>query len=906
MLSRNKVEERDTYIYNLKPDLRGLSSAEAAKRIKIYGANEIEEKKKKSAIFIFLNQFNDFMIWVLMGAAVISALMGEGADALTITAIIILNGIMGFIQEYRTEKSMEALKELAAPTVKAIRDGYVVVIPAREIVPDDIIVLESGDRVPADSILIEAMSLQADESLLTGESVPVDKRPIQPSVKRSVAAGAVNTLYMGTIITGGRGKAQVVSTGMATEMGKIADMLQSVEEKQTPLQERLEKLGKIMVYACLLACIVVTVTGILKGEEIYIMFLTGVSLAVAAIPEGLPAIVTVSLTMGVQRMLKRNALIRKLPAVETLGCTNVICSDKTGTLTENKMTVKEIYCDERVIEVSGTGYDTLGDFTMNGRRLHVEASEVLSLLMEAAVSCSNSSISSPKKSSKLIPLKRTAKEEVSVIGDPTEVALLILGHKAGKLKNDIDIKYQRVGEIPFDSDRKRMSVVVKCKNGYYVFLKGALDNTIDRLSSIHTSSGIKRISPLIKKSILSSNDKMAQKALRVLCVAYKKLEQLPSKMDVEMIEKDLVFLGLAGMIDPPREEVKEAVNICKIAGIKPVMITGDHKETAIAIANDLKLMDKSSKVLTGKELDEISDGTLNKIAMDVSVYARVTPKHKLRIVKAYKENDCIVAMTGDGVNDAPAIKEADIGVSMGKTGTDVTKEASAMVLLDDNFATIVAAVEEGRIIYDNIRKFIRYLLSCNLGEVLTMFLASLIGYSTPLLPIQILWVNLVTDGLPAIALGVDPPDNDIMLRHPRGKDESIFSHGLADKIIIRGVLICLCTITVFLVNLKLSGSLEKARTMAFATLVMSQLIHVFECRSERHTIFEINFFKNIYLIFAVITSICMLCIAIYIPSLQSVFKTVSLDLGDWIEILFFSGAISLVINLTYYIKPAKK
>jgi len=903
VLFRKQTEDSGVYIYNAKFKSTGLTTEEAIKSIERYGENQIADKKRKTPITIFLNQFNDFMIWVLFGAAAISAVMGEKADAVTIAAIILVNGVLGFIQEYRTEKSMEALKELTAPTARVMRDGKIVIIPAKYLVPDDLIILESGDRVPADSILIESTSLQVDESLLTGESVPVDKKTAEQRTGRALVGTAENTVYMGTVITNGRGKAIVTATGMMTEMGKIAGLLQSVEETQTPLQERLERMGKIMVYACLAACLIVTVTGILKGENIYTMFLTGVSLAVAAIPEGLPAIVTVSLAVGVQRMLKRNALVRRLPAVETLGCTNIICSDKTGTLTENKMTVKNIYCGGSIFDVSGNGYDIRGEFIKGGKKINSDNFEVLKLLLEASVSCNNSTLEIQKSSSRLIPFRSPKEDSIATSGDPTEISLMVCGYKAKITREYIEEKYKRVNEIPFDSNRKRMSVITKHGSEYIVFLKGAIDNTLELCNYIQLSTGSKKLTPELKNEILSYNDLMTRKALRVLAIAYRKLSGVPHQVNVDSIEKDLVFLGLVGMIDPPRKEAVSAIEICKKAGIKPVMITGDHKGTAVAIAKELKLMDRNDRVLTGSEIDQIDDKSFNSMVKNVSVYARVTPKHKLRIVKAYKNNGYIVAMTGDGVNDAPAVKEADIGISMGIMGTDVTKEASSMILLDDNFATIVAAVEEGRIIYDNIRKFIRYLLSCNLGEVLTMFIASLIGYATPLLPIQILWVNLVTDGLPAIALGVDPPDHGIMLRPPRSKKENIFSQGLARKILLRGTLIGLCTLAIFVITLKLtSGNIVKARTMAFATLVMSQLIHVFECRSERHSIFEINFFANKYLIAAVVVSTSMLCAAVYIPFLQPVFKTVSLSLGDWIEILFFSGAISLIVNLRSYIK----
>lgn len=902
---RDGTTNKDGYIFNAKLRMNGLTFEEAARRLEAFGENVLLEKKKKTALFIFLSQFNDFIIWVLFGATLISALMGEKADAITITAIIIVNGVLGFIQEYRTEKSMEALKELTAPTVKVIRDGSLKVISAKEVVPDDLIVIEAGDRVPADCMVITALSMQVDESLLTGESVPVDKKPVEHNGMKPFMVNHENMLYMGTIVTSGRGRAVAVSTGMETEMGKIADLLQNVEKEETPLQRRLDRMGKVMVYGCIGACIVVTVTGILKGENIYAMFLTGVSLAVAAIPEGLPAIVTVSLALGVQRMLKRNALIRKLPAVETLGCTSVICSDKTGTLTENKMTVKSIYINGDTYEVSGDGYDGKGEFTKWGRMINPGQDIMLRFLLEASVSCNNSSITLEKQGGKVLQF-RHSKEIAAASGDPTEIALLVCAYKAGIMKDDVERTFVRINELPFDSGRKRMSVIVRHRGEYYVFLKGAIDNTIDLCTQINTASGVRAIMPADKRAIISANERMAKSALRVLAVAYRRIGAQTCKATVSEVERDLTFLGLAGMIDPPRKEAVRAIEVCKIAGIKPVMITGDHKDTAMAIAVQLKLMNSDSLVLTGREIDTMDDNELSQAAVRTAVYARVTPKHKLRIVRAYKRNGCIVAMTGDGVNDAPAVKEADIGVSMGKSGTDVTKEASSMVLLDDNFATIVAAVEEGRIIYDNIRKFIRYLLSCNLGEVLTMFSASLLGLPMPLVPIQILWVNLVTDGLPAIALGVDPPDRDIMFRHPRGKNESIFSNGLSYKIIFRGLLIGLCTLAIFAIHLGLHGeSIEKARTMAFATIVVSQLIHVFECRSERHSIFEINFFGNLFLILAVMISLSLLLAVIYIPQLRPIFRTIAIDCGEWVEVLFFSGAIGLIVNLRTFIKSGR-
>lgn len=866
----------------------GLNSKEVQIRLQKYGYNEIKRKKKSSAIKIFFSQFNDFITWVLIGATAISGFMGEKADAVTILIIIIINAVLGFIQEYKTEKSLEALNELASPTAKVIRDGKLIIIKAREIVIGDIIEIEAGDRIPADCIIINGDSIQSDESILTGESVPVEKNIYKSNGKKE----NLYSLYMGCSITHGRGRGKVIATGMNTEMGKIASMLQSIESAQTPLQNKLESLGKVLVFGCIIVCAIVTILGILRGEDAYKMFLVGVSLAVAAIPEGLPAIVTVSLAIGVQRMMNNNALVRKLPAVETLGCTNIICSDKTGTLTQNKMTVKKLYINNRYCEVTGDGYDLDGYVSLGNLKLNIRNDKNIKKMAECCSICNNALI--PEKTGKSFKNNDAA---ASYLGDPTEIALLVMSAKMGIKKDEIMKRTNIIKENPFDSERKMMSILCSYDNGRYLFVKGAPESLLSRCTSILINGEEVKLTQEEANKIIQANNRMAQSALRVISCAYKKMNSMANSIS----EDKLTFVGLIGMIDPPRKEARDAIIECKVAGIVPVMITGDHKLTAQAIAEDLKMIKEDELVLTGEELNRMSDTQLEKVIEKVRVFARVNPSHKYRIVKALKNKNMIVAMTGDGVNDAPAIKEADIGVAMGISGTDVTKEASSMILLDDNFATIVAAVREGRVIYDNIRKFIRYLLSCNIGEVLTMFAASLLNLPIPLLPIQILLVNLATDGLPAMALSLEPGEKDIMTKNPRRKDESIFSNGLWSKIIIRGILIGLCTIVSFSMTLVFfQGNLKLGRTVALCTLVMSQLFHVFECKSERHSVFKVGYLNNIYLVLAVISSTIMLILTVYNPWLQGIFKTQGLTLIQWGIVIAFSGTISLISSLFWY------
>lgn len=864
--------------------LNGLSEKEAAKKLEKYGPNRLSQKKKISPLKILIEQFSDFMVLILLASTIVSAFMGEITEAVTIIAIVAVNAILGFIQEYKTERTMEALKGLAAPTARVMRDGKILDMPAEDIVPGDLVVLEAGDRVPADGFIIEANSLFVDESLLTGESVPVEK-----TINTKVGSeDKKSQVYMGTIITSGRAKAIIASTGMSTEMGKIADMIQNIESEETPLQKRLDHLGKYIVYGCLLICSIVSITGLIRGEKLFDMLLAGISLAVAAVPEGLPAIVTIALAIGVQKMLKRNALIRKLPAVETLGCASVICSDKTGTLTENKMTVRKVYAGGYNVEVKGSPLSSEGEFFLSGRKVNPLDINSIRIAVEIGGLCNNAIITRIKESSvsKIKSIFNNEKWELS--GDPTEGALLVLGVKGGLTQEELSNQYVRLDEIPFDSDRKCMSVICQNeKNEVYVFTKGAPDIIIDKCTRILTGKGIVTLDQSMKKNILKINDDMANEALRVLGVAYKDITN--TKYSRDNVEEGLVFVGMIGMIDPPRKEALDAVRKCKMAGIKPVMITGDHKITAFSIAKELNIAMENDKVLTGSQIEKMDDRELQKVVNEVSVYARVSPRHKLRIVRALKKCGHIVAMTGDGVNDAPAVKEADIGVAMGITGTDVTKEASSMILMDDNFATIVAAVEEGRVIYNNIRKFIRYMLACNIGEVLTMFLGMLSGLPLPLLPIQILWVNLVTDGLPAIALGLDPAEKDIMMRSPRKAKENIFSRGLLNLILFRGVLIGISTLAVFASILYFTNDVDISRTGAFVTLVITQLIHVFECKSERKNIFEIKMFDNIPLVLSVICSLAMIIGVVYIPQFQGIFKTVPLTINDWILIGGFSA-----------------
>lgn len=890
-----------------KTDIKkGLSDKEARERLLRFGPNELTKVPKASPLQLFINQFKDFMVLVLLAATAISGFLGEYADAVTIMIIVVVNAILGFIQEYRAECSMETMKQLASPEARVVRSGQERKIPAIELVPGDIVLLEEGDRVPADLRLLQTVNLGIEESALTGESTPAGKQEHALSTKDLSPGDTKNMAYLGTVVTRGRGRGVVVHTGMATEMGQICGMIQEAGQEETPLQRRLAQLGKGLVAFCLFICAAVVLVGIIRGEEAYQMFLAGISLAVAAIPEGLPAIVTVALAIGVQRMIRRHAIIRKLPAVETLGCATVICSDKTGTLTQNEMTVRKVAMAGRTLDVTGEGYDPKGEFAGSVDR----HGHHFSLFMKAAALCNNAVLERGNVSVKGLfrgLVHSHLPREWSVMGDPTEGAILVMAAKAGFWRERLEMNEPRLAELPFDSDRKRMTVICRQSSGALTaYVKGAPDVVLDLCTHIYRGGLAVPLSARDREEILARNSSLAGEALRVLAFAYRELPANSDNFSEGSVERGLVFLGMAGMIDPPRLSALRAVQTCRRAGIKVVMITGDHQLTACAIAKELGILSKNDRVLTGRDLDSLLDGEFIEQVGRVSVYARVSPRHKLKIVKALKQTGHVVAMTGDGVNDAPAVKEADIGIAMGITGADVTKEASAMVLTDDNFSSIVAAVEEGRGIYDNIRKFIRYLLSCNVGEVLTMLLAVLAGLPLPLVPIQILWMNLVTDGLPAVALGVDPYDRDIMSRPPRHPRESVFSHGMARRIVSSGIFIALGTLLIFRIGLSL-GDVALARTMAFNTLVFFQLFYVFTCRSESHTILEVGLLTNPYLVGAVSISAALQLAVNYVPLLQPIFHVVPLGRLHWALILVVSSAPTVLgILFHHFAGGAKK
>ncbi|ASS71040.1 calcium-translocating P-type ATPase, SERCA-type [Bacillus atrophaeus] len=855
---------------------QGLTEKEVKKRLETHGPNELQEGKKTTALVLFFSQFKDFMVLVLLAATLISGFLGEYVDAIAIIAIVFVNGILGFFQERRAEQSLQALKELSTPHVMALREGSWAKIPSKELVPGDIVKFASGDRIGADVRIVEAKSLEIEESALTGESLPVVKHADKLK-KPDVSLGDItNMAFMGTIVTRGSGVGIVVGTGMKTAMGKIADMLESAGTFSTPLQRRLEQLGKILIVVALLLTVLVVAVGVIQGHDLYSMFLAGVSLAVAAIPEGLPAIVTVALSLGVQRMIKQKSIVRKLPAVETLGCASIICSDKTGTMTQNKMTVTHVWSGGKTWNVSGVGYEPKGAFTLNGKETSADHHKPLQQMLLYGALCNTSIIE--KKDGEYI-----------LDGDPTEGALLTAARKAGFSNDFVQSHYRVIEEFPFDSDRKMMTVIVEDRDKkQYVITKGAPDVLMQRSANIFYDGSAELFTKGRKSEADAVLKHLASQALRTIAVAFKPLKA-GEKPTMEQAEKDLTLLGLSGIIDPPRPEVRQAIKECREAGIKTVMITGDHVETAKAIAKDLRLLPKRGKIMDGQMLNELSSEELAGVVDDVYVFARVSPEHKLKIVKAYQENGHIVAMTGDGVNDAPAIKQADIGVAMGITGTDVAKEASSLVLVDDNFATIKSAIKEGRNIYENIRKFVRYLLASNVGEILVMLFAMLLALPLPLVPIQILWVNLVTDGLPAMALGMDQPEGDVMKRKPRQPKEGVFARKLGWKVISRGFLIGIATLLAFIIVYHRNPeNLAYAQTVAFATLVLAQLIHVFDCRSET-SIFDRNPFENLYLIGAVLSSILLMVIVIYYPALQPIFHTVPIKPGDWLLVIGMSA-----------------
>jgi Ca2+-transporting ATPase len=869
----------------LQTSKNGLSEKEVKKRLKIYGPNELPKPKRPRLLTMFLRQFKSFLILLLLAAILISIGIKHYTDALVILVILMLNALLGFYQEYKAEKAVEALKELAVTYAKVIRDGKVEEIPAKKLVPGDILVLEEGDKVPADARLIEITSLKVDESALTGESTPVFKDV--RAIKDVPLAERKNMVFMGTIIAYGRAKAVVVATGIDTEMGKITKIIQ-IPEEETPLQKRLNDLGKKLGIFIIAICVVVFFIGILLHEtSIAEMFLTSISLAVAAVPEGLPAVVAVTLALGTRRMAKRNAIVKRLAAVEALGCVTVICADKTGTMTTNEMTVREIWYNNSLIKVTGIGFEPKGEFFKGKKKINPIKDKDLSLLLELCTNCNNAELKEPS----------LLFDKWHVIGDPTDGALLVLAKKAG-----VDKKLEKVGEIPFSSERKRMTTIHRKNGKYFTFSKGAPETIVKLCDRILFRGRVKNLSEDERKDILNITQNMALRGLRVIALAFKPLEKISQRKFLESeVERNLIFLGLVGMIDPPRKEVKNAVRTCKQAGIKVIMITGDHKLTAIAIAKELGIYTGREEVIVGEELEKMSEEELDDVIDKVSVFARVSPEHKTRILSALKRKGHIVAMTGDGVNDAPALKKADIGVAMGIKGTDVAKEAADMILTDDNFATIAKAVEEGRGIYDNIKKFIRFLLSSNFDEILVVTIASLAGLPLPLLPIHILWINLVTDGLPALSLSVDPKEPDIMKRKPRNPKESILS-GVFWFSLTAGLIACAVTLLAFFLEYTSTLNVLKARTLALTTTIFFELLFVFNCRSETRSVFSNNPLTNKKLVLAVILSVVFQLLIIYVPPLQTMFKTTSLTFTDWIRVLLFSASGLFILPSLFRLK----
>lgn len=888
-----KVEDVEK---ELNTDLeKGLATEEVQKRQEKYGLNELKAKKKKSLLQKFLEQFKDFSIIVLIIAAIVSGVVGvaegEGiTDTIIILIVVIVNAIIGVTQEAKAEKSLEALQKLTDHASKVIRNGEITVVPAKELVPGDIVVLDTGDYIPADLRILEAVNLKSQEASLTGESVPVEKNTAVIEDKEVGIGDRLNMLFSSSLVTYGRGKGIVVETGMTTEVGKIAGMLDATEEQTTPLQDKLNKLGKTLGIAALAICVFIFVIGLIQGKEPIQMFMTAVSLAVAAIPEGLVAVSTIVLAIGVQKMVKKNAIVKRLPAVETLGSATVICSDKTGTLTQNKMTVEKIFWNNATREASNIAED--------------EIDGELKRLVYANMLCNDTKIAN----------------DGTLTGDPTETALVDM---AFQLDFDPSVYEQmpRVEEIPFDSDRKLMTTVNKVGDKYIVYTKGGIDELLKKCTAYEIGGQIyEELENYINK-IREENEHMAKEALRVLGCAYKEIDHAPSKEEMQTMENDLIFIGMVGMIDPAREEAKKAVEKCKTAGIKTVMITGDHKITATAIAKKLGILENEDEAITGLELEQMSDEELEKNVRNYSVYARVSPEHKVRIVKAWQKNGEIVAMTGDGVNDSPALKTADIGCAMGVVGTDVAKEAADVILTDDNFATIVSAVEEGRRIYDNILKVIQFLLSSNVGEIVVLFLATLctplfakwfgitdISHLEILLPIHILWINLVTDSLPALALAFDPANADIMKRKPAKPNQGVFTKGMTWRVIYQGVMIGLLTLAAFMIGLATTNTpidgltldeskIEVGQTMAFATLALSELVHVFNIRDNKKSIFKTKVFNNSKLVWAILASAALMIVILAVPALRTIFSIPVLPTQNILELVGLILAPLVIVEI---------
>jgi Ca2+-transporting ATPase len=867
----------------LKTSKDGITSAEAAERIKTYGLNELTKKKENTALKILIGQFKSFLVGLLVIAMVVSYLIGEHIDAYVIGIIVILNALLGFIQEYRADKAVESLKKLSAPKAHVMREGRVQEIDATQVVPGDILVLAEGDRIPADARLIEAMSLEVNESALTGESTSAEKQTEILTDASLTIGDRKNMVFMNTVITRGRGTAVVIGTGMTTEIGLIAKSISEQKTPETPLQKKLGIVAKNLGIAALAISAAVFGLGIFRGEEIIEMFTAAVSLAVAAVPEGLPAVVTITLALGLKRMASAKALIRKLPVVETLGSATVICSDKTGTLTKNEMTVQQIYTSENLISISGLGYDPEGEFTLDSKKITLSDSKSLDLTLRAGTMCTTAN------------LYQDNEKGWYINGDPTEGALIVSAQKSGMIKDTIVKQHKHISELPFDSKRKMMSVIYELREKRIAYIKGAPEIFLGKASHFYTDKGVKKLTAGDKEEIHKVLEAMSSKALRVLAVGYKYLPE-KDKYTEEEVENDIVFVGLQAMIDPERTEAKAAIEICTRAGIRTIMITGDHGSTASAIAKNLGILKEGGKVIIGKELDLMSDKDLENAVKSTRVFARVSPEHKLKIVYALKKNGNIVAMTGDGVNDAPALKAADIGVAMGINGTDVAKDSADMVLADDNFASIVAAVEEGRGIFDNIRHFIRYLLSSNIGEVMAIFVAMLIGLPLPLIAVQILLMNLLTDGLPALALGVDPPVPKIMERPPRDPKEGAITKETWMFSIVVGLTMMIGTVGIFWVNL--DAGLNYARTLAFTTIVMFQMFNIFNARAVKSIFKDTHaIFNNKALLLAIFGSVALQVLIVHTPLLQGYFETVSLSLMDWVAAVGVGFSVIVVIEL---------
>lgn len=872
----------DTVLSDYNVSDKGLTSNEAKERLERFGNNELKSTKNKSAFTIFIDQFRSSMVLILFIAAIVSGVVGirhgEGLlDTYIILAILIVNAIIGMVQEMKAQSSLDALNRMSAPRSKVLRDGDVEEISSTNVVPGDIVILDTGDIVPADMRLIETVNLKIQESALTGESVPVEKN-INIIEQDNVAIGdRSNMAFSTSVVTYGRGKGVVVSTGMKTEVGRIAEMLQKAEKTETPMGKRLEQLGKVLGYVAIGICAFIFVLGIMRGEDWLNMLMMAVSLAVAAIPEGLQIVSTIVLAIGVQRLVKLNAIVRTLPSVESLGSTTVICSDKTGTLTQNRMTVVEGW-------TGGNGID------FKNPPLPEELKEDEKQLIISSVLCTDTHVK---------VLEDGTQQNV---GDPTETALVDVAYKLKLDKNSLSTQYPRVQEIPFDSERKRMTTVNRWTNEkYLVNVKGGMDEILSVTTRILVHGQVRPITAEDIETIKRANHHMAQSALRVLAIAYKQLDILPSEPTIEQLESDLILIGLIGMIDPARPEVVEAVAKCKTAGIRPVMITGDHKVTAVAIADEIDIFNEGDLSITGSELENMSDDTLYKDVEKYSVYARVAPEHKVRIVKAWQSKGDIVAMTGDGVNDAPALKQSDIGVSMGLVGTEVAKDASDVILTDDNFATIVNAVEEGRRIYDNILKAIQFLLSSNVGEVLLIFIASLFALGNPLTPILILWINLVTDSLPALALSFDEAEKDIMQRRPRDPKKGFFTKGMIGRIIYQGVTIGLISLFAFLLGNKDGGTIL-GKTMAFAVLGFSQLFHVRNLHSNKRSSFRTSLFSNMLLFWAILVSAFLLLVILLVPAFRDVFELAEMDTIHWIYVLGLSIVPIIIVELVKALK----